>query len=99
MTAEEFLMEYRRLAHAIQTGVSYDHSSGSTDGSPKHLRTGLACVMADLGSLTRLLVEKGIITNDEYFAAILDGLRAEVETYEHRLKDRLGPGATKITLG
>lgn len=100
MTGDEFLAEYTRLAHAIQTGVAYDHAAGSQDGTPKHLRTGLACVMADLGSLTRLLVAKGVITNDEYFEAILSGLRDEVAAYEARLSGtRLGPHPTKITLG
>lgn len=98
MTGSEFLDEYGRLAHAIQTGVAYDHEYGSADGSPKHLRTGLACVMSDFGSMGRLLIAKGLITEAEYFEAMLDGLRREVATYEARLSDRIG-GATKITLG
>ena len=97
MTADEFMEEYRRLAHAIQTGVAYDHSvRGSQDGTPKHLRTGLSCVMADLGSLGRLLIAKGVITEDEYFEAILDGMRREVAAYEQRLSAATGG---EITLG
>lgn len=97
MTIEEFMKEYARLGHAIQTGVAYDHQYGSNDGSPKHLRTGLSCVMSDFGSLARLLIAKGIITEQEYFTAILEGLRQEVSTYEERVQNHTG-GKTKITL-
>jgi len=95
MTADEFMAEYVRLGHAIQTGVAHEHANGSTDGSPKHLRTGLANVMSDHGSICRLLIAKGVITEQEYFHAILDGLKQEVATYEQRLEARLG---AKITL-
>jgi hypothetical protein len=94
MTDLEFMAEYMKLGHAIQTGVAFDHESGSKDGTPKHLRVG---VMSDLGALTRLLVAKGIITQDEYYTAVLDGLRQEVAEYERRLKERLG-AETKISL-
>jgi hypothetical protein len=96
VTDEEFLAEYTRLAHAVQSGVAFDHGAGSQDGTPKHLRTGLNCVMADLGSVVKLLLDKGVITKDEYFAAILDGLRREIQRYEQRLTPR---GGIKITLG
>lgn len=97
MTDEEFLEEYAKLGHAIQTGVAYEMEYGSKDTQPKHLRTGFNCVMSDLGSMGRLLIAKGIITEAEYFEAMLDGLRREVATYEDRLNERLS-GATKITL-
>lgn len=102
MTAEEFMTEYRRLGHAVQTGAAFEMGAlaAGADGadtlrelgaaSPKHLRTGLSCVMADLGSLTRLLVAKGVITNEEYFEAILDGLRRKVEDAEARLSAQSG---------
>jgi hypothetical protein len=92
MTRDEFAAEYTRLAHAVQTGVAYEHGFGSQDGTPKHLRTGLNCVMADLGSLVKLLIEKGLITEEEYFAAILAGLQREIDTYEARIAARTGGG-------
>jgi hypothetical protein len=96
MTEKDFIREYSRLGHAIQTGVMHEHELGSQDGTPKHLRTGLACVMADVGSLTRLLVAKGIITNDDYYTAILDGLRREVAIYESRLAAKMGAAITLL---
>jgi hypothetical protein len=90
MTADEFLAEYTRLGHALQSGVAMELERGNQAATPKHLRTGLSCVMADLGSLTRLLVAKGLITDDDYYAAILEGLRSEVTVYEMRLSEQMG---------
>jgi len=99
VTADEFLAEYRRLGHAIQTGVAYEMNNPAIKATePKHLRTGLNCVMADVGSLGRLLIAKGLITEDEYYEAVLDGLRAEVIAYERRLNAAFG-GGNRITLG
>ena len=96
MTGEQFLTDTHDSATPSKQAWPTNISTGSQDGTPKHLRTGLANVMADVGSLGRLLIAKGIITEAEYFNAILDGLRREVAVYEHRLEERLG---TKVTLG
>ncbi len=100
MTEADFLAEYARLLHAVQTGVAYTMEKEPTEVAPKHLRTGLNAVMADLGSLTRLLVAKGILTHDEYYDAVLEGLRREVESYERGVSALYGAGqdGPKITL-
>lgn len=99
MTADEFLAEYTRLGHAIQSGVALEiNNPAIKSAEPKHLRTGLNCVMSDFGSLGRLLIAKGLITEDEYFEAVLTGLRAEVASYEQRLNAAFG-GRPRITLG
>jgi hypothetical protein len=91
MTAEEFLAEYERLGHAIQTGTAYEHELISpTSGTPKHLRTGLNCVMSDVGALAHLLIEKGVISDQEYYAAMIEGLQREVADHERRLTARIG---------
>lgn len=77
-------------AHAVQTGVAHEHELGSQDGTPKHLRTGVNCAMADHGSLAKLLISKGLITEEEYIAALADGMEEEVKRYEERLTERLG---------
>lgn len=88
MTDEEFLAEYRRLGHAIQSGVALDHARGGQDGAGKHLRTGLNMVMCDTASLAGLLIAKGVITREEYQTAVLAGLEEEKARYEAAL----GPG-------
>lgn len=110
MTPEEFEKEYRALAHAIQTGAYCEltgtmpvrgSSAPNVDplqhfgaASPKHLRTGLNCVMADLGTLTQLLVEKGVLTWNEVHIRTLAGLRREVATYEQSLSKKFGKPVT-----
>jgi hypothetical protein len=96
MSVEEFTIKYEQLAHAIQTGVAYNHNFGSEDGTPKHLRTGVNLIMTDHASLVELLTKKGIITESEYFEAVIEGLNKEVARYEARLQRQLN--GTKITL-
>lgn len=90
---------YVKAAHAVQSGVAMDmatdpnpNSQGAT--TPKHLRTGLNAVMADHGSLAKLLIDKGIITQDEYLDAIADGQEREQARYEKLLTDRTGQRIT-----
>lgn len=87
---EKFNEEYARLAHAIQSAVALSHTRGSPDGSPKHLRTGVNLAMCDIGSIGRLLVRKGVVTEAEYFEAVLDGLRRELDTYEQQYGVKFG---------
>lgn len=95
MDQREFSEQYVALAHALQSGVAQEQALGSADGSPKHLRTGLNLVLRDHGSIVLLLVEKGVITAEEYHEAIIKGLKEEVSAYEERLTKHLG---TKVTL-
>lgn len=97
MTTQEFIAEYARLGHAIQSGVMMSLERDPSSGSPKHLRVGVNTVKADLGALTRLLVDKGVISQDEAFGYILDGLREEVKMYERELSEKMG--GVKVTLG
>lgn len=87
---EENKARWLASAHAVQTGVKLDQESGSQDGTPKHLRTGINMALVDHGSLVRLLVSKGVITEEEYFQAIADGMEQEVKNYEKRLSDKMG---------
>jgi hypothetical protein len=99
MTTEEYLAEYKRLMHAIQTGIgmqiSIDNSGADVNLDPnlrahKHLRTGIDGSKADFGALARLLIAKGVITEQEYFEALLDGLRREKEMHESELSEHFG---------
>lgn len=85
-----FLEEYAKKAHAIQTGVEILQASGSNDGSPKHLRVGVNLALRDLGTLSYLLIEKGIITEEELQAKLLAGLDAEIASYEADCSKALG---------
>lgn len=96
MTPLEFHEEYNRLAHAVQTGVMYVLERDPSGASPKHLRTGVNTAKVELGALCKLLIDKGLVTQDEVFGYILDGLRDEIAMYERQLKQQFG---AEITLG
>lgn len=86
---------YDAACHAMQSGVLADHQGGSDDGNPKHLRVGVNSALVSVAATGRLLIDKGVITTDEYEAAMADAMEAEVREYELRLSARLG---TKVTL-
>lgn len=87
---------YQRAAHAVQTGVAYDLERDPSSGTPKHLRTGVNLAMAEHAGLAQLLVRKGIITDQEYAAAMVQAAEDEAARYEALLTERYG---VKITLG
>lgn len=75
---------YMRAAHAMQTGVALEHSRGSDDGSPKHLRVGVNSALVSVAALSGLLVEKGVLTEEEIEKALADEMEREVGRYEAR---------------
>lgn len=92
--AQADFARHMRLQHAMQSGVASDlASSGPED--PKHLRVGVNTALTDAGSLVRLLIAKGVITEAEVAKALADGMAEEVARYEAMLSKRLG---TKVTL-
>ena len=92
----ELYRKYRDNSHAIQTGVAYEHANGSNDGSPKHLRVGINMRAVDHAALIKLLIAKGILTEEEYAVALVDESSQEVRRYEERLTEHY---KTPITLG
>jgi hypothetical protein len=83
------------LSHAVQSGVKFDHETGGDGGDAKHLRTGVNIALSETAALGKLMVDKGLITADEYADAIIATLEREVASYEAMLSKRLG---TKVTL-
>ena len=85
---------YLDLLHAMQSGVAskmnYDGGPDSGETSPKHLRVGVNAAMVDNSALANLLMEKGVITEDEYFAALAAGAEREKALYETWLSEHLG---------
>lgn len=80
----------------MQSGVATEMHIRPQPTEPKHLRTGINAAMVDHGGLVKLLVDKGIITNEEYVKAIADMMEQEKTNYEERLSRLLGK---KVTLG
>lgn len=86
---------YTDKAHAMQSGVAMKMNYDPTECTSKHLRVGVNAAMCDASAMARLLIEKGLITEDEYDAAITAEMAREVARYEAWLTARIG---TTITL-
>ena len=90
------MKSYEEAMHAMQSGVAMEQGRGSRDTEPKHLRVGINCRAVDHAGLVDLLIAKGILTKEEYIAAITARMNEEVADYEKRLSEVMG---AKIVLG
>lgn len=91
----QLLAEYEAAAHAMQSGVAAAQALSPRGGSPKDLRVGINAALVETGVLARLLIEKGVITEEEHAVALRDGMVAEKERYERSLSQATGQ---KVTL-
>lgn len=76
---------YLDACHAMQTGVQLELTRKGEDGAaanPKHLRVGVNVALCDHAALVALLVDKGIITREEYCEALAETMEAEVGRYK-----------------
>jgi hypothetical protein len=73
--------------HAMQSGVATKMAIEPGETSPKHLRVGVNAAMVGNAALARLLIAKGLITEEEYFAELADGMEAEQRLYEQFLTE------------
>jgi predicted unusual protein kinase regulating ubiquinone biosynthesis (AarF/ABC1/UbiB family) len=72
---------WETAVHAMQTCVAYEmNKERDPPTEPKHLRVGINTAMADQEGIVRLLIRKGIFTEEEYFEAIADSMEARTET-------------------
>jgi hypothetical protein len=83
---------YLAACHGMQTGVKWEMERALLQGkepdsvstSPKHLRVGVNSAMVSHAALVKLLIEKGILTEEEYVKSQADAMEAEVALYEGR---------------
>lgn len=88
------------LQHKMQAGVKTDQESdprlraGRFDGDfARHLkmeRVGINTALVETSALVALLVEKGLISEAEWWTSACKGMQAEVERYEKLLTERFG---------
>jgi hypothetical protein len=72
---------YGEAAHAVQTAIKWQMETQGTDAagtSPKHLRVGVNMALVENSALVMLLLEKGIITDEEWYAVLADATEEEV---------------------
>ena len=82
--------ELEVLQHAMQTGVGMKMAYSGRETTPKYLRVGINADMVFHGALVKLLVDKGVLTKLEYYTAIVEAMRNEVDSYRRWLSDYLG---------
>lgn len=80
----------------MQTGVAFDQQRKPE--TPKDSRVGINIALVDHGSLARLLVAKGVFTEEEYFEALVEGMRREVDRYTDIITSSFGAGRVPIKL-
>jgi hypothetical protein len=90
-------LPYEQALHGIQTGIALEIERGSDCASPKHLRVGVNSAMCEHAALVRMLIAKGIITEEEYAQAITDEFNRELERVEKNVNEHYG-GNGKIKL-
>ena len=82
----EMSNDYNSAQHAMQTGVGLDqHHNPET---PKATRVGINTALVDHASLVDLLIDKGVITDEEYTNAAIKGMEAEAKRYEDDLAEK-----------
>lgn len=84
---KELHQRYYALQHAMQTGVAYESNIRSGPTDPKHLRVGINTAMVEGAAVVKLLIRKGVITEEEYWLAVCGQMQEEVEDYERRLSE------------
>lgn len=82
----KFAVERMNAAqHAMQSGVAQEMSIGSKQADPKQLRVGVNVALVEASAVAKLLMDRGIFTEAEYFEALADAHEAEKKRYETRL--------------
>lgn len=84
MSKEANYERYLRAMHGVQSGVAYEMTKDTKPTDPKHLRVGINAAMIEHGALVKVLFDKGVLTEDEYYAALADGAEEELRRYEER---------------
>lgn len=88
---------YMAAAHAMQSGVAMWMNYDAAETRPKDLRVGVNSALVSDGALVKLLVDKGVITHEEFMVSLIEMMEREVENYRQRINQRIG-GTTKIDL-
>lgn len=85
MTEEDREALKRRYAAAVHARQSAVESKGDRSLTPKHMRVGIDSAMSEQGGLVQLLIQKGIVTDDEYLVAMCEAAEREAESWAVRV--------------
>lgn len=88
---DNLVARYERSIHSMQTGVKMELNRDLAEHGAnleyfiKHLRVGNNARACDHAALVRILIAKGLFTEEEYCAALADEMDREVERYRQKL--------------
>ncbi len=74
-------LSYTEALHAVQSATAAYGMEGAT---PKHLRVGVDSSLVTHFGLCKLLIDKGVFTQDEYMEAIRLATNEEVARWQDR---------------
>lgn len=81
---------YKKACHAMQSGVEMMMHYNPMETSSKHLRVSVNSSMVEFGALVRILISKGIITEEEFAKGLADQMEEEAASYSQKLSDLMG---------
>lgn len=81
---------YEAAMHAMQTGVATKMGFDQSETSPKHLRVGMNSALQNCDAIAHLLMEKGVITEEEYMIAVVEAAEREAEMYRQEISQHYG---------
>lgn len=83
--------QYIKLTKKMQSGVAAKMATGVDQAHEgKHLRVGVNSAMVSDAAVVELLIAKGIITELEWWQALVRRMEKEVDGYEQDLSKILG---------
>lgn len=89
-------MTYEQALHAMQSGVKAKMSLDDHEVDPKHLRVGNNSAHVTDKALAQLLIDKGLMTLEEYKEAVRKAMIDEVDMYERELTRFYGKPITLL---
>jgi len=85
---------YMQACHAMQSGVKAVDSPN--DKSFKHIRVGINSALVSNGAIVKLLIDKGVITLDEFEKYIAVAMEEEVESYKKMFAEKHNIDPSKV---
>jgi hypothetical protein len=91
-TMKDLGLSYEEAAHGVQCAILTDMNGFERCAAvePKHMRTGIDMSKADMLGLAALLMDKGVITHDEYVEYMRRAANQEVAMREEEAFQKYG---------
>ena len=89
-TKEENIARFDAAARAMQSGVAAKMTFDASETSPKHLRVGVNSAHVSDAALLDLLIEKGLVTKEEFFEKLATWMEKEADGYKKEVNAHYG---------